>query len=135
MTDTNITITNNDLGNPIIELTAAEDGLLEFAGADTFVEGTILARNTSNDKFQPFAKGGVSNGNGIPVAILTHETTNTGAGDIAVRVAVTCKVIKQRLVIDADGDDANIDGGVRDQLRNASIWPIDTTQLAQLDNQ
>lgn len=131
----NLTITNNDLGNVIFELIAAEDGLLEFAGTDSFVEGTLVARNTSNDKFQLFAKGGVSNGNGTPVGVLTTLTERTGAGDVAVRIAVTAKVIKQRLVIDADGDDANIDGGVRDQLRQASIWPFDTTQLAQLDNQ
>ncbi len=131
----NIEITNNDLGNVIFELIAAEDGLLEFAGTNSFVEGTLIARNTSNDKFQLFAKGGVSNGNGVPVGVLTALTERTGAGDVAVRLAVTAKVIKQRLVIDADGNDSNIDGGVRDQLRQASIWPFDTTQLAQLDNQ
>ena len=131
----NIEITNVDLGSSLLESEGAADGTIAFGGADILVDGTIIARDTTNDKFQIYAKDGVTNGNGTPVGILTYELEATGAGDLPIRVVVGGRFRKERLVIDADGDDQNIDGQVRDELQQTGLIAIDTEQLAQLDNQ
>lgn len=132
----NLTITNVDIGSALLESDGFTDGLFTFGGADTIVDGTIIARNTSNDKLQFYAKAGVSNGNGFPIGIYTGEDlVATGAGDLPMRLNVGGRYRKERLVIDADGDDANIDGSVIDLLVQATIIPINTEQLAKLDNQ
>jgi len=131
----NITITNCDLGNVILEGADIRDELLTFAGAATVLEGTILARDSVSLLLVPFVKGGVTNENGIPKAVLTYDVTAAGAGDEAVRACVGGKVRKERLIIDADGDGSNIDDAVLDQLRDYAIIPIDVQELNILDNQ
>lgn len=131
----NITITNNDLGNVILQDAQFRDGPITFAGADTLLEGTILAVDSVSLKFVPFVKGGVTNENGIPKAILTYEVVATGAGDIQSRVGVAGSYRKERLVIDADGDASNVDQAVIDQLRDYGLVPIDVQELNILDNQ
>ena len=131
----NITITNCDLGNVILEGADIRDELLTFAGAATVLAGTILARDSVSLLLVPFVKGGVTNENGIPKAVLTYDVTAAGAGDEAVRACVGGKVRKERLIIDADGDGSNIDDAVLDQLRDYAIIPIDVQELNILDNQ
>lgn len=131
----NITITNCDLGNVILEGADIRDELLTFAGAATVLEGTILARDSVSLLLVPYVKGGVTNENGIPKAVLTYDVTAAGAGDEAVRACVGGKVRKERLIIDADGDGSNIDDAVLDQLRDYAIIPIDVQELNILDNQ
>ena len=53
-------ITNIDVANFVIDDGEYESGLLTAAGAVTFKEGTILARDTSTLKFVPFVVGGVT---------------------------------------------------------------------------
>ena len=130
----NIVNTSVDTGSVVVQGDQFEDALVTFGGADTFVEGTILARDSSTLKFVLFEKGGSTNENGIPRAVLTHELVRTGSGDEATRVLTAGKVNQNRLVIDADGDASNIDGAVRDDLRDTSIIPVDVEQLARLDN-
>jgi len=131
----NITITNNDLGNVILQDAQFRDGAITFAGAATLLEGTILAVDSVSLKFVPFVKGGVVNENGIPKAILTYPVTAAGAGDEQARVGVAGSYRKERLVIDADGDAANVDQAVIDQLRDYGLVPIDVQELNILDNQ
>ena len=128
-------VTNIDSGSVLIEGGQFKDDLITFAGEDTFVAGTILARSTASGKLILFVKGGVTDGNGVPVAVLTYDVTATGAGDVAGRALIAGVVNKGRLVIDADGDDSNIDGAVIDDLRNVGIVPVTVSQLSQLDNQ
>lgn len=130
----NLEKTDIDTGSVIVEAGEFENGLVEFAATDIFAPGTLLARNTSNDKFQLYVKAGVSNGNGIVGAVLTYELERTGAGDVKARVLVSGKVTKERLIIDVDGDDSNIDGEVRDLCRQVSIIPVDVEQLGKFDN-
>lgn len=130
----NITITDNDLNSPVLEGADFRDDTLTFAGADTFVPGTILARDSVSLKLVPFVKGGVTNGNGIPKAILTYEVSATGAGDVPVRAAVAGKYRKEKLVIDVDGDDSNVDAAVIDQLRDYGLTPINVDELNIADN-
>jgi hypothetical protein len=127
-------ITNIDPGNPVIDGRSYEDGLLTFAGADIFLAGTLLARNTSTQKFIPYVKGGSSNGNGVPRAVLTHRVERSGAGDTPVRVLTGGDVHKHRLIVDLVGDDSSIDGNVRDLLRQTGIFAEDTQQLNRYDN-
>lgn len=129
------TITNVDTGGPLYKDGEFRDDTLTFAGTDTFAAGTILARDSVSGKLVLFAKGGSTNGNGIPKAILTYEVSRTGAGDVAVRACVGGTFRKDKLIIDADGDDSNIDAAVLDQLRDYGIFAEDVTELNTLDNQ
>lgn len=131
----NITITNVDLGSVVLQDADFRDELLTFAGAATVLEGTILARDSVSGKLVPFVKGGSTNENGIPKAIVSYAVTATGAGDVAIRAAVAGKYRKERLVINADGDASNVDNVVIDQLRDYGLVAIDVTELAALDNQ
>ena len=131
----NSTIENVDLGSVILKDAQFRDGVIVFAGVATLLEGTILARDSVSLKFVPFVKGGATNENGIPKAVLTYPVTSTGAGDVAARTGVAGSYRKERLVIDADGDDSNIDPAVIDQLRDYGLVPIDVQELNILDNQ
>jgi hypothetical protein len=84
-------------------------------------------------KLVVYVKGGSTNGNGIPKAVLLYPVTATGAGDVMADVLILGGVRKERLVINADGSDVNIDGAVIDQLRAVGITPVTTQQLAVLD--
>ena len=130
-----LTTTNVDLGSVVMEGVADHDELLTFAGADTFAEGTILARDSVSLKLVLFVKGGVANENGIPKAVLTYEVSNVGAGDVPVRALQKGKVNFNRLIIDADGDNTNIDAVVMDQLRDYGIETQNVKDLSILDNQ
>lgn len=131
----NSTITNNDLGSVILQDAQFRDEVLVFAGAVTVKEGTILARDSVSLKLVLFVKGGATNENGIPKAIITYPVTAAGAGDIAIRAGVAGSYRKERLVIDADGDDSNVDAAVMDELRNYGLVPIDVQELNIPDNQ
>jgi hypothetical protein len=110
-----------------------KDDLITFGGAATFAAGTLLAIDTSTQKWVKYVKGGVTNGNGIASGVLTYPVTATGAGDVKGRVLVAGKVKKEHLIIDADGNDSNIDNLVILQLRDYNILAVATTQLSVLD--
>jgi hypothetical protein len=129
-----LTNTALDLGTVQVRDCEFRDELINFAGADTLVEGTILARDSSTLKLRLFVKGGSTNGNGIPKAVLAHELVVTASGDKACRVIIKGEVDKNRLVIDADGDDSNVDAAVVDQLRDYGITPVPVKELARVDN-
>ncbi len=131
----NSRITNVDLGSVILQNAQFRDGLITFAGAATLSEGTILAVDSISQKFVPFVKGGTTNENGLPKAVLTYDVEATGAGDVSSRVGVAGSYRLERLVIDADGDASNIDQVVIDQLRVYGLVPIDVAELNILDNQ
>lgn len=131
----NLIITNNDLGSTEIRDGLFSDELLTFTGAATVLDGTILARDSVSLSLVPYVKGGATNENGIPKAIITYDVTATGAGDIAVRAGVSGIVEIERLIIDADGDGTNIDAAVLDQLRDFTIIGQNVQELNILDNQ
>lgn len=131
----NITTTNVDLGSVALEGAILHDELVTFAGADSFAAGTILARDTVSDKLVLFVIGGSTNGNGVPKAVLVYPIERGDAGDVKARVLVKGHVNRQRLIVDADGDDSNIDAVVLDQLRDYGIVASHVEQLAELDNQ
>lgn len=131
----NMTVTNVDLGNVILQDAKFRDELLTFGAGGTVKEGTILARDSVSGNLVPFVVGGVTNENGIPKAILTYDVTATAAGDVAIRAGVAGGYRKERLVIDADGDASNITDAILDQLRDYGLVPVDVAELGILDNQ
>lgn len=131
----NLTITNVDIGPDLIDGRNFDPSVLTFAGAATVIKGTILARDSSTLKWVPFVKGGSTNENGIPKGLITHDVTAEGAGDIAVRVLIDGEYRAESLIIDADGDDSNIDAAVLDQLRDYKITAVSVTDNSVLDNQ
>lgn len=130
----NITIDKNDVGAILLSEGVFADELLTLAGAGTIKAGTILARSTATLKMVKFVKGGSTNGNGVPCCVLPYELVAPSGTDYSVRVLMAGKVSKKRLVIDADGDDTNIDGAVRDQLRDFALVTEDVQQLGLQDN-
>jgi Bacteriophage lambda head decoration protein D len=130
-----VTKTTNDNGGVIApgfkEQTRPE--LITFGGAATLLAGCILARDSVSLKLVPFVKGGSTNQNGIPKAVLLYPVTAAGAGDVMSDALIMGGVRKERLVINADGNDSNIDAAVIDQLRAFGITPVTTQQLAVLD--
>jgi hypothetical protein len=131
----NITITNIDNGDIFFPGAEFDDGLLTFAAEGTVLAGTILAVDSSTLKYVPFVKGGTTNGNGIPKAVISYDVTATAAGDEAVRPGISGKVREDKLIIAADGDGSNVDKAVLDQLRDYSIVSVSVDQLSELDNQ
>jgi hypothetical protein len=130
----NLTITNNDSGNVVLEGAVFEDELLVFGGAGTVVEGTILARVTASGKMTPYVIGG-SLGAEIPTEVLNYDVTATGAGDVPIRGMVSGVVVEERLIVDADGDGSNLTPAILDQLRSMSIVSQSVKELNILDNQ
>jgi hypothetical protein len=130
----NITITNVDVGNVVLEGRAFDDGLLrnsDAADPQTFPAGTILARNSSTLKFEPYDPAGLT-GLNIPVAVLTYDVGPVAAvTDAAVRVLVSGDVNANRLSI---FDGTTITAAHLDLLRSFSITPIAVAQLGKIDN-
>lgn len=119
---------NVDTGVAALSNVRTRDDVLAFTGAGTLKAGTILARVTASGKLAAFVKGGTG-GAEKPVAILDGEASATGAGDVAVRVAVAGDFRKQRLIIAADNSAANIDATVLDALRVAGLVVLDVQEL------
>ena len=131
----NLTTTNVDTGNVLLAYGEFRDYALTFAAAGTVSAGTILARNTSDQKLIPYVKGGSSNGNGVPAFVMTYDVVADAAGDEQVRALVSGVVRKERLIIAADGNASNIDNEVIDGLRSVAIIPLDVFELLIQDNQ
>ena len=130
----NATTTNVDTGSVGLRDEEFSNELLTLAGADVIAPGTILARDSVSGKLVLYVKGGATNNNGIPVAVMTYEGEIAGAGDLPVRAMVAGKVDLNRLVIDADGDGSNVDHVERDGLRSFGIVAISVSELAGYDN-
>lgn len=130
-----MTVTNVDLGNCIYKDVQYQDDLITFGGAGTLAEGTILARDSVSGKLVPYVKGGSTNENGIPKAVVTYDVTAAGSGDVAARVAIKGEFFKEHLIINADGDASNIDNPVLDALRLYGLYAISAVELNIQDNQ
>lgn len=132
----NSKIQNIDRGSLELGDAVYRDELLTFGGADTLLAGTLLARHSTSGKLIPYVKTDTpTNGNNVPKAVLPYEVSATAAGDVPIRALVAGKVKRERLVVDADGDDSSLTDAILDELRDFGIVAIDTQQLSQLDNQ
>lgn len=130
----NITVTTVDtnrgpgFGDPVYE-----NNTFEATGAIDLVKGTILARDSVSGNLVPFVVGGSSNENGIPKAVLAADLSFTGAGTQLIRPLVKGQVAGGRLVIQADGDNSNVDAVVKDQLRDFGIIVRDSEERLALE--
>lgn len=131
----NLTTTDIDLAPIMWEGAEFENDTFTAGGAGTIVAGTILARDSVSLKYVVYVKGGATNENGIPKAVLTYDLEAAGAGDLPVRAAVRGTARLQKLVIDADGNSSNIDKAVQDELRDFGITPVSVDELNIPDNQ
>lgn len=131
----NATFTNIDTGRAILRDHKAvyRDDTINFAGADTYAEGTILARRTSDSKLVPYVIGG-SGGAEIPLCVLPKALTATGAGDQRARVCTSGVANQTRLVVHADGDGSNLTEAILDALRSAGVDSEPVQQLGEYDN-
>lgn len=130
----NLTSEVLDYGELVVKQGNIEGFTFTAAGANTYKKGTILARDTATNKLVVYVKGGVTNGNGIPLTVLMSEHVATGAGDIQVRGMTDGVVREDHLVIFADGDASNVDHVERDGLRNFNIDVMKVTDNSVLDN-
>jgi len=128
------TITNNDVGQIATQHSDYENHLWTAGAADTLLVGTIMARLTSTGKWGIYDPGG-SLGLEIARGVLTYEAVATAGGDVPVSILVRGTVNQTRLIIDADGDDSNVDEAVTDDLLDHGILAVPVLQIAQLDNQ
>jgi len=128
----NINIQNHDVGGLVIGDPFYQDELVTFTGADTYVRGLIMARDSVLLKLIPFVVGGVTNEDGIPKAIIGVDLVATGAGDLQDRPLISGKVRLEKLVIKAGGT-VTID--IQDQLRDFTIISRSVEEQSILDNQ
>lgn len=131
----NVEITTNETNGIRILEPVHKDDLVTFAAAGTLAAGTILARDSVSLELVPFVKGGTTNENGIPKAVLGYELTAGAAGTLSARPIVGGRIRAADLVIDADGDATNVDAAVLDQLRDFGLVGLTTAQLSNFDNQ
>lgn len=135
----NSTITNVNQGSVLLEAGPVDfqSDELTIAATTTVLEGTILARDSATGLMVVFVAGGSTDDNGIPKSVITYAVENTTAApvNVAVRIPISAKVRKNRLVIASDGDDSNVDKAVLDQLRDYGIFATEVDDLSTLDNQ
>lgn len=135
----NSVITNVDLGSIFLETAEVSftPDEVTVPASTVYAEGTILARDSVTGKLIAFVLGGTTDGDGIPKTVLGAPAENDTAGplEIPMRAPVTAKVRTERLIIEADGDGANVTKAVLDQLRDYGIFPSNVNDLSILDNQ
>lgn len=133
----NPTITNIDQGQVVITGRQYQDDSLYMAGAGphTVKAGTILARDSVSGKLVPFVKGGSTNENGIPKALIAYEATKAASGDIRVRALIDGDILADKLIIHADGDGHEVNAAIIDALRNYGLVALAATELQTADNQ
>lgn len=131
----NIEITTNETNGIRIWDPVHADDLVTFGAGGTFVAGTIMARDSVSLELIPFVKGGTTNENGIPKAVLGEDLVADAAGTVSARPLVGGTIRANDLVINADGDASNVDAAVLDQLRDFGLVALSTAQLSEFDNQ
>lgn len=128
----NITTTNIDLGSVALEVWGELNGTLRNAGgAHTFVAGTLLALHATDHKLYAYDPADTTQDLDQPKYVLTYDVAAGAASDNPVTVMSAGKVNQQRLVID-NGTPITIVH--LDALLSRPIIPVDTSQLAKIDN-
>lgn len=116
---------------PMLANSRYRDEVLTFAAAGPKLAGTLLARAVDGIALVPFVKGAVDS-TGVPLAILAYDLEATAPGNVAFRAAIAGEYRKQYLIIEADGDDSNIDNSVLDALRDFGLVALDVHTLGTI---
>jgi hypothetical protein len=118
--------------------TAFEVGGLAFTltdGDEDFDIGDIFTLPVVADgKCVPFAIDGVGS-IATPIGVLSYPVTATGSGNIAAQIVAAGTFRKERMIIDADGDDTNLSESIIDGLYARGIKVVNTKDISVLDNQ
>ena len=134
----NIETTRNDPTRFPLANVIYDKKTFTVVSGQTYLEGTLLARDTSTNKYVVFVKGGSTNGNGVPAAVLASEVVATASGDRTEDLALSGRVRKSKLVIHADkalaDPSVNIDEAVMTQLRDMMIVALPVSNLMLQDN-
>lgn len=101
----------------------------DFVAGDSFTL-TVAAV----DYYVPFDSAGAG-GAQVPSAIITSAVYKGTAGTVPVRVAVRGNLRKDKLIIAADGNSANVNSNVIDGLRRFGFLVESVTNRSVLDNQ
>lgn len=128
----NLTHKKLDGTDVVIQTIESIDATLASAGAATVKRGTILARNTSTGDLGVYASDG-TNGLNVPKYVLLNEVVFAGAGSAPVSAMSVGEVWKSRLIVQADGDDSNVDYAVLEALRPTIIARLND-ELGAFDN-
>lgn len=98
-----------------------------------FVEGTLLAFNTSTNKYVPYDQDVAANGLNSPKAMIKTTVATTAAGDNSLRILLGGRVYINKLV--EHGETRQLSEAGKVELRKVGILGIDSTQITSLDNQ
>jgi len=104
------------------------DGSTDFAVADTFALTPV-----ADGDFVIFAEAGIG-GAQNPIGVLSYEIIAAAEADVSCSVMVGGTTRKDKLIIDADGDDSNVTEAILDRLRSAGIDAVTVTELLVRDN-
>jgi hypothetical protein len=133
----NPTVTNNDPSQiQVFDASYDENGIVVFAGADTFVVGTIMARKASGTTSAGYwvicAPNTGTDGANIPAGVLTYEITKTGSGNKYAHILIKGEVDKSKLLFD---DGTTVDASHLAYLSNVGIIARTPSDLYVADNQ
>jgi len=133
----NMTATNVDAGRKVVLQSGPfRDDTFEATAAKEYPAGTIVARDSVSGRLVPFVAGGTTNENGIPKGALVHAVdASGGTGNFQIRLMESGCLRFQDLIIDADGNNSNVDAAVIDQLRDYGLAVKDVTETNIQDNQ
>ena len=108
------------------------------AGILSYLPGTVLGRIGASEKLVPLTSAAVD-GSQYPVGILLTEVTDLAiAGDANINMCVSGDVVKDKIILTADGFDDAVDGrliGDRIGSDTVGIKMIESDELTGFDNQ
>jgi hypothetical protein len=129
-----MTVVNHDLNDGRIADGVFEDQTFYSAGADTYLDNTLVALDTSTLNLVPYVKGGSTNGNGVVYGVMTKGITVGATSSTPIRVMVGGRMVKDKVVIHADGDASNIDNAVKILCHDKGLALVDSLNLHTADN-
>lgn len=127
---TDLRMTAGSGGTTVVEVAGMQ---FTITDATDFIVGNYFEITVAADgtlvPFNPAGAGGAQ----FPTHVLTYEVSRTGAGTVKVRALVKGEVDKNRLVIDVDGNNSNVNYTVIRQLREKGIIVTDVQSLSGYD--
>lgn len=127
----NLEIVNQDTSVVPIGDNEYKTATFTAVGANTYPAGTVLARNSSTDKWEVYVDAG-ANGTGIAKSVLQQELITTGAGDVGYRIMEKGRVDQNKLSIFGGG---GVTEAMIDSLRDYGILCEPVEETGRLDNQ
>lgn len=131
----NITTTSYDVADLELFDVKKDVKTITWAATGDVAKGTLLALDTSTDKYILFVQGGTTNGNGVASAVLPYDVTVSATGDEDHDVIIGGELNSNKLIIAADGDNSNMTEAEIASLRDYGIIAKDVEDLSVYDNE